>query len=194
MTVSRPRRLQHLVPVLVALACVVLAAVGLRLSDPPDFQVLRGELGAPVRMNDGDVTVDRLQVGDSLLESGDIKYRTPGMFVVVNVSASATGAQSLRITDSRLTSGDRSYLPYSNLSSVTAVPGFTSSMDFVFEVDPNRIDDLTLELWQEEIVGGYNQRVQVPLRITAANADQWRARAHVPVVEPDVNGTTTVIS
>jgi hypothetical protein len=189
----RPRWPQRLLPVLVALTCVVLAAVGLRLSEPPAHEFLRGELGARVTLNDGDVTVDQLQVGDSLLENGDITYRTPGMFVVVNVSAAATGSRPLRLTDSRLTSGDRSYLPFSNPSSMTADPGFVANADLVYEVDPTRIDGLTIELWQDEIVGGYYQRVQIPLQITAGNAEQWRSRAHVPVVEPNVNGTSKAI-
>jgi hypothetical protein len=184
---------RRVLPVLVALGCVLLAAVALRVSEPGDFQVVRGPLGQTVTVNEGEVTVEQLQVGDALLERGDIAARTPGMFVVVHVVGAATGPDTLRLTASRLTSGDRSYLPYATLSGVTAVPGFQTAVDLVFEVDPARIDGLTLELWQNEVVSGYQQRVQVPLGVTRSTADQLRRQAHVPVVEPDVNGTTTAL-
>jgi hypothetical protein len=66
-------------------------------------------------------------------------------------------------------------------------------MDFVFELDPARIDGLTLELWRGEIVMGYHQRVRVPLGVTGDNADQLRSSAQRPIVEPQTNRETWVI-
>jgi hypothetical protein len=73
------------------------------------------------------------------------------------------------------------------------VPGFQTTMDFVFEVNPDKINGLTVELWRGEIVVGYHQRVQVPLRITAGNAAQWRAAAQRPITEPQVNSCSASV-
>jgi hypothetical protein len=179
---------------LVTVGCVVLAAIGLRVSEAEDnFQVVRGTLGAPVVVNEGDVTVADLRVGDALVQNGDVTYETSGMFVSVSVTVAAPGHHSLVVGSARLLSGDRVYLPFTTLSSLSAVPGFKSSMDFVFEVDPVRIDALTLELWRGEIVSGYHQRVRVPLGVTGDNAEELRSRAHQPIMEPQTNSETSVI-
>ena len=39
------------------------------------------------------------------------------------------------------------------------------------EVDPAHVTDLTVEIWDAEIISAYPQRVQVPLGITAENAE-----------------------
>jgi hypothetical protein len=191
---TRSRLRARAVTTAITLACVVLAAVGLRLSERDDnFQVVRGTLGSPAVVNEGTVTVDDVRVGGSLVEGGEVTSRTPGMFVVVNVTAAATGSDSLVLGRSQLLSGDRVYHSYSALSTISAVPGFQTRVDLVFEVDPNRIDNLTIELWRNEIVSGYHQRVRVPLRITPRNADQWRTRAHRLITEPETRPTTRVI-
>ncbi|MET0693508.1 MAG: hypothetical protein ABWY56_06230 [Propionibacteriaceae bacterium] len=187
-------RRSKLVAGLITLACVVLATIGLRASeDPNDFQLVDGTLGQTVVLNEGEVVVDDVQVGNALLTNGDISASTPGMFVVVSVTVSAPGRDRLLINTSELTSGDRTYKTYSSLDSISAVPGFESTGDLVYEVDPKRIDDLTIDLWNAEVVHGYYQRVRVPLGITARNADAFRARAGVPIVEPILSPTTRVI-
>ena len=66
------------------------------------------------------------------------------------------------------------YLPAFSLgATIKADPGFETARDLVFEVDPARIDDLTLELWDQGLVYRYYQRTQTPLGITAANAGAW---------------------
>ncbi len=52
-----------------------------------------------------------------------------------------------------------------------------STSDFLFEVDPKEIDDLTLEIWSQGIVYGYHDRARIHLGITPGNADQWREAA-----------------
>ena len=49
--------------------------------------------------------------------------------------------------------------------------------DILFEVDPNQIEDLTLEIWPNEVITGYQQRVRIPLGLKYDNAEQWRAAA-----------------
>jgi hypothetical protein len=58
------------------------------------------------------------------------------------------------------------------------------STDVTFEVDPARIDDLTLELYETEFVSGYQQRLRIHLGITPGNADRWRAAAKDQVLSP----------
>lgn len=180
--------------VAVTLGCVVLAALGLKASElSQDFQVIRTTLGRPARINEGTVTVDHLQVAKALVENGQQKFQTRGLFVMVSVSVAATGRGPLVISESRLISGSRTYLPFSTSALVQAAPGFRSTADFVYEVDPQRISGLTLELWRTEILSAYPQRVRVDLGVTAQNSVTPAARAGPSLVEPDSYGTTRVI-
>ena len=188
-------RRSRLVALLVAIACVTLAATAVRVSEArADYDVVRGRLGAPARVQDGELSVDRVRVGTQLTRNGAVVDTTPGMFVVVHVIGAATGVRTLRYTDSRLlTAGSQVYDAYGLSSSVAAPPGFASAVDFLFEVDPARIDDLTLEVWQPEIIHGYQSRVQVHLGITGDNAEQWRAAGAGQVVEVDVDASTRAL-
>lgn len=193
MTARRVRR-DRLVALLTAIVCVAVAAAGLRASQAgPEFDVVRGVLGRPVTTEDGTLTVDDVRVGTALARQGTVTGRTPGLFVVVRVSAAATGDRDQVVTDSRLLArGDRVYAPYTD-TAVRAAPGFATSVDQVFEVDPHAMSDLTVELWRAEIVHGYQQRVQVHLGITAANAAAWGDAGVEQVLEPDTLGTSRVL-
>jgi hypothetical protein len=191
-TGSSPIRLR-LLTVLVTLGCVVLATIGIRVSDTDDnFQLVRGRVGRAVSINEGSVTVDDLRVGRSLVQDKDV-VSTPGLFVAVRVTASAPGKDQLVLGSSQLSSGDRVYLPYSSASTISVDPGFSMKKDLLYEVDPNRIDDLTLDLWQGEIVVGYHQRIRIPLGVTHRNAGEVRASAQHPIVQPNVNGSSSAI-
>lgn len=189
---SRSRRL--LLTGLLTVACVVVAAVGIRFTEPADFQQVRGALGQPVSVREGAVTIDDVRYGTSVLRHGDTAYRTTGLFVVVHVTAEAPGRAPLSLQRSQLTSGDRVYLPYSSLSGVKADPGFRSQVDLTFEVDPNRIDNLSVELWPGEIISGYYQRIRVPLGVTSATADEARASGQSPIVDPQIYSTSSAIA
>ncbi len=173
--------------------CVLVAAVGIRISQPADFQLVRGSLNEAVSVREGEVTIDDVRFGSSVLRSGDTSYRTAGMFVVVHVTAEAPGQASLSLQRSQLTSGDRVYLPYSSLSGVKADPGFRSQVDLIFEVDPSRIDDLAIELWPGEIITGYYQRIRVPLEVTSVNAAEARAAGRGPVVDPEIYSSSSAM-
>ena len=162
--------------VLTTIALIGLSAVGLRLSEPEEkFQVISGLPGKSIKINNGEVTVAQVRVGTFLSEYDRIADRTPGMFVVVNVTGAATGPKDLKLTKSRLLSKQVRYDGYQALGGLIASPGFQTSVDEVFEVDPARIDDLTLEMWQSEAITGYQERVRIELGITADDAEQWRA-------------------
>lgn len=168
-----------LVGVLAAIALIVLSAVGLQLSEPEGkkFQVISGVPGETIKVNNGEVTVTRVRVGTFLIERDEISDRTPGMFVVVTVTAAATGPKDLKLTEAQLLSKQVRYDEYETLGGLIATPGFQISSDAVFEVDPAQIDDLTLEMWPRESISGYQEHVRITLDITADNAEQWRSAA-----------------
>ena len=185
---SRPRLdARRVASWVVAIGLVALACVGLRLSEAgaeADAQIVTGVLGRPVQVNDGEITVTELRVGSALKSFGDVD-NSPSMFVVVRTLVTATGSKGLNLSESTLTSGDATYRSYSSFSGVRSDPGFRTTGELVFEVDPARIDDLALELSSLEIVSGYQQHVRIHLGITAGNADQWRAAAKDQVVEAE---------
>ena len=174
MTVGRTK----LAGVSAAIALIVVSALGLRLSEPEEkFQVISGRPGEAIKINDGEVTVTQVRVGTFLREYDRIADRTPGMFVAVTVTGAATGPKDLKLTSARLLSKQVRYDSYQALGGLIASPGFQTSLDLVFEVDPAQIDDLTVEMWPNEVITGYQERARVKLGITADNAEQWRATA-----------------
>jgi hypothetical protein len=115
------------------------------------------------------------------------------MFVVLSVTGSASGPGPLNLGSSILISGNRVYSSYTTLNRLQAETGFETSIDLAFEVDPRRIDDLTLELSEGEVLSGYHQRIRVPLGISTENADLWRGAAARQSVEVRPYGDTRVI-
>jgi hypothetical protein len=183
----------RLARLLVAIALVALAAVGLRLSEGrqdrayeslhQDFETRRGILGEPVAVNGGSITASDVRVGTSLSRRDDVYATTPGLFLVVRVEVAATGTELVRTMDMRLFTRDRRYDSFSHSSTGQAEPGFVASVDGIFEVDPADLADLTLELYPAEVVSGYTQHTWIHLGITPGNAEQWRAAGQNQVVE-----------
>lgn len=185
----------RLVVACTVVACVALAAVGVRLAEAgPEYDYARGRVGQPVEVQEGEVTVERVRVGTQLARDGDVVDTTPGMFVVVSVTGAASGTGRLLYSDSQLRTDDgRVYEDFGSSTTISAEPGFAEEVEFVYEVDPARIDDLTLEMWQLEIINGFQDRLQVHLGITPGNADDWRVAARDQVIDLPVGGTTRVI-
>lgn len=171
---------------LVALCCVVVSSVGLQVSDrPDDIQNISGARNEPIGFGDGTVTVGDVRVGQALDRFDQVTH-TAGMFVVVQVSLWARGNSTLSLGSIKLRSGDRTYDSYES-ASMRIEPGFEQTSDVTFEVDPQRIDGLTLQLSQAEIVSGYHQQLLVQLGITPENAQAWRDASvgQVLVAAPD---------
>lgn len=180
---SRARLLRGLV----ALALVTLAAVGLRLSEgvvERDAEVVRGVLGEPVAISGGTVTADRVRVGTTLLRFERVEATTAGLFLAVRVEVAATGTTSTPGYQSTLVSGDRRYANTSTLGLAVVEPGFAEVRDVVFEVDPARIDDLTLELTPGGFLSGYSEHARIHLGITPDNAEEWRTAGRDQSIEP----------
>jgi hypothetical protein len=169
----------QVLPVLVALACVVVAAVVMRVSEPAyDFDASRTSVGRPASLNGGELTVRSVRAGQRISYSGssDKQLTTKGMFVVLDVEVAA-GVKKQSVGSYQLTADGYTYGSYQSLDTIVAAPGYVGRGSVVFEVDPAHIDDLTATIWQNEILSGYQQRVILSVGITAANAAQWRESA-----------------
>ena len=81
------------------------------------------------------------------------------------------------MTEARLLSGDVRLRELQIAAGVTAQPGFQTSVDTVFEVDPAQIDDLTIEMWAERGDLRLPATRTDQARLAPANAEQWRAAA-----------------
>ena len=175
----------RLVQLLVAIALVALAAVGLRLSEGGDenFEIVRGVRGEPVALNEGTVIVTDVRVGTSLSREGEVYATTPGLFVVVRVEVAATGERDLPVHNARLLTGPRRYDAFNGSSVGNAPPGFATEQDVVVEVDPAVLADITLELGPSELLTAYPEHARIHLGITEENAEAWRAAGRDQVVE-----------
>ena len=173
----------RLVRILVAVALVSLAAVGLRLSEGGEFEVVRGVLGTPVPLNDGTVTATEVRIGTSLSREGEVFAVTPGLFLLVRTEVAATGRRKLPSYDARVLTGSRRYDALSRPGLGSVPSGFSATSDLVFEVDPAVLADLTLELAPVELLTAYPEYARIHLGITQDNAEAWRAAGRDQVVE-----------
>lgn len=174
--------------ILLAVACVAVATIGLRLTDTEprrNVEVLAGRFDQVVRIRGGEVRVTAMRFGTALSHDGEVKDRTNGMFVVLTVETSNTGTEQLLLNGTKLLSHDVTYSAY-GYGGRLVDPGFRSTSDLSFEVDPEQIDDLTLDIYSAEVIAGYTQHARIRLGVTAATAEPWRASGRgrvVPVAE-----------
>lgn len=182
----------RLVGVVVALACLAFSAVGLAVNEVPEVAWVDGVRGEPVSIARAQVLVGDVQVGTRLVDDGAVRAETTGMFVSVTTTLSVPGSQRTTINRGRLVTAERSYDAWSGVTLV-ADPGFTTTADLVFEVDPAQLDDLTLEIWPAGVVRAVDQRARIHLGITTANAAQWRAAGQGRSLQPDRYGTTEAL-
>jgi hypothetical protein len=176
----------RLLRLIVTISLVALAAVGLRVSETPkdrNFEIVRGVLGEPVVVNGGTITASDVRVGTAVSQRDEVSAVTPGLFVVVRVEVAATGSELIRPKDMRVLTRNRRYDDFGNTYTGQAEPGFASSTDAVFEVDPADLADLTLEVYQVESVAGYAQHARIHLGITRGNAEQWRTAGKDQTIE-----------
>ena len=180
----------RLLAAIVAVAMIAVSVAGVRLSEAgADAQLVRGGSGQVLAIRGGTVQVDEVRVGTAVKNFGRTEP-TNGLFVVVRVALAATGPTKLSLMSSKLLAApDRTYANIGLANGVTAEPGFLTTTELTFEVDPAHLDDLTLTLSPLEIVSGYQQQVQIHLGITLGNAADWRAagQGQVIAVAPTAN-------
>lgn len=177
---NRPRRVarSRVVSAVTFVLLVTVAMIGYRLSDPSrqSYELLTTQLDRPVAFAAGRVVVSDVRIA-SELKRREVVTTTPGAFVVVRVGVQATGREKVTVADTELHVGGRTYAPVETLGvAITADPGFESSDDVAFEVDPGDLSGMTLQVWNSGFITRYEQRVQTSLGVTPANAERW-ARA-----------------
>lgn len=195
-TVARSR----VVGAVLAILLVTVAAVAERLSDPGSSEeygssdLVRAPLDATVGYQTGTLRVGGVRIGTQVVDGRDT-FTTKGLFVVTTVTVQATGRDDVQVPSSRLLTTDgRTYLPAFSLGSrITAEPGFETTQDLVFEVDPTRMAGLTLELWEQGISYRYFDRAQTPLGITSGNQRQWAEAGRDRTVQVVRRGTTQAL-
>ena len=175
----------RLVRVLVAIALVALAAVGLRLSEGDDGGSRSSAASAASRWpsTTGRSPRPDVRVGTSLSREGEVYAITPGLFVVVRVEVAATGERKLPGYNARVLTGSRRYDAFTARTVGNVPPGFATEQDVVVEVDPAVLADITLELDPSELLTAYPEHARIHLGITEENAEAWRAAGRDQVVE-----------
>ena len=181
-----------LVGLVVALACLAFSAVGMKVYDSPEFMYVDGIRNEPVTIEQSELTVGDVAVGTRLVDDGEVKAETKGMFVVVTATLAVPGSQKVIMNKAQLITRTRTYDSWSG-SLLSAGPGFADTEQLIFEVDPGQIDDLTLEIWSAGIVHGFYARGRIHLGITAANAEQWRQAAAGRELPYQISGTTVAL-
>ena len=163
----------RVVAAVLALACILVAAAGLKLSEPDtsgiDYVTVPGR---PLEIDGGELTVTRVRAGSKITVDHD-SAQTPGLFVVVTARLAAPGAK-LTLRGARVVGGGRTYSDYI-VQPLAAEAGFVSTCDWVFEVDPDHLDGLRLQASEGEIIRGVPARAVVDLGITTANQARWRS-------------------
>lgn len=165
-----------LLGIVVAVACLAFSAVGLKIYDTPDYMYVDGQRGQTVQIEQAELTVGDVQVGTRLVTNGEVKATSTGMFVVVTATLAVPGPRKVSLNSQQLITDNRTYDVW-DLSSLAADPGFQTTEQLVFEVDPAQIDDLTLEIYSSALVHGFYARARIHLGITPANAEDWRQAA-----------------
>ncbi|QDP94766.1 hypothetical protein FOE78_01505 [Microlunatus elymi] len=186
-TVPISRR-NRVTAVLVALACVVVAGVGVKITDDLDTgEVVRtARVGEPAPYNGGTLTVTKVTPGTMITNDySDNALTTGGMFLQLTVRIAApdgpvaTGASG----GLELHSGDHIYRSFGDtVMSVTT--GYVGTADLVFEVDPRHLDGAYVDFKKSEIIHVTPAVVRVRLGITKDNVAQWRASAKGRTLQP----------
>ncbi|HEU5485403.1 MAG TPA: hypothetical protein VFU98_10885 [Microlunatus sp.] len=180
---------EKLVGVVAALACLAFSAIGMKVYDTPDYMYVDGRREQPVQLEQAELTVGEVIVGTRLVDDGEVKAETPGMFVAVTATLGVPGSQKVILNSAQLVTQTRTYDNWSG-TLLRAEPGFADTEQLYFEVDPAQIDDLTLEIWSSGVVHGFYARARIHLGITADNAEQWRQAARGREIPYQISGTT----
>lgn len=179
--------------VVVALLCLALSAIGLKLNEPPEFIYVDGRRDSVVSIERARLIVGEVSVGTRLIRDGQLRAETTGMFIQLSVTLEVPGHENVSLNRTRLVTRDRTYQGWSS-DSIAADAGFRTTRDMTFEVDPQQIDDLSLEIWEGAVIHGPYQRARIHLGITAENAEQWRQAAPGRELETRISGTTEGLS
>lgn len=183
---SHPR-ISRITAVLVALACVVVAGVAVKVTEHISDDVVRTiDVGQSARLNGGIVSVTRVRAG-TVVDDGSDRVSTKGMFLAVTVRLAAPGAEQTvgAVGGLRLYTADRTYRAFGNNQVVKVPAGYRVDADMLFEVDPSHIAGATLEIFASEIIYSRPQKIRVRLGIEPSNAARWASAARGRLITTD---------
>jgi hypothetical protein len=172
-------KVTKLMAFVVAVICVLVAGVAVKYTPQlNDAQIKRAVVGETVRFYKAEVTVTEVQAGTLLQNEFDETetIESKGLLIALTFAMAAPEEEQRLSPKSLHADGDRVYEAIES-ASMTVPAGFRGTSIFVYEVDPNHIDDLWIEAGAGEIFYAYPQELRIRLGITSANADQWRRAA-----------------
>ena len=166
--------------VIIALACIVVAGIGVNITKNISSDVIRtANVHQRTRLDNAFVTVTRVRAGTAVSDGTDQRYRSGGMILGVTVRAEAPGTSYTigGLGGATVHAAGRTYSAFGPNESFTAEAGFVSTGEILFEVDPRHIAGAYLQLYHDEIFYATPQKVHIRLGITQQNAAQWAASA-----------------
>lgn len=174
---NRARRSVRVASAVFAGLCVVVAAIGLKLTDEPsEFDKVIGVVGQTVVIEGVELTVLDVSVGQTLGDDdGRPLVRSPGLFVGIDLLVACPGARGNPASRVRLHAGERTYKEWIG-SVLRPAAGFQSTSRVIFEIDPADLGRLVVDTSTSEIISGYQAHGWIDLGL-AATADRLRAEA-----------------
>lgn len=163
---------------LVALGCVLAAGAGVEATDAIDLNATRSVgPGQQARINGGTVRVTQVTAGTKLDPVTGNRIHTKGLFIAVTIKLDAPG-QEQSLNPDGLFSGDWKFRPVRG-GPVVAPAGYRTTTRRAFEVNPDHLDDLYLQLSETETISRYKQILHVELD----SRQDWRQQAQGRTVE-----------
>lgn len=177
-TPDRHTRSVRVASAVFAVVCVIVSAVGLKLTDDPiPFHKVTATVGQMVVIEGVQLTVVDVTVGQTLANNKGVPLvRSAGVFVAVDVLLACPGPSGNPASSTKLVAGRRSYREWKSSGALAPDAGYRTTSRLVFEVDPADLGELVLDAQRLEIIGGYQAHAWVDLGL-AARADQLRAEA-----------------
>lgn len=163
--------------VTVALVCLALALSSLAIQPSTGTYQRDGQLNTELQLFDARVIVGDPHAGRELVDARGRTRPTDLVFLVVPVTV-IKDRGSASVTP-RLTAGERTYEAWDGSSSLGTDPGFATSRDLVFEIDPADLEgELTVELRPGSIlqIGELVGRVTLPPVTAAAQVSYSESR------------------
>lgn len=180
-------RVTKLMALLIAAVCVLVAGVAVKYSpELGEAQIKRASVGEPVRFYKATVTLTDVKVGTLKADDYDEgEYEeSKGMLVALTFVVEAPEEKQRISAGSLHANGDRVYKSI-DFDVIRPEAGYRATGTVLYEVDPDHIDDLWVEVGDGEIFYGYSQKLHIRLGITEENADAWRKAAQGRAVKAE---------
>ena len=177
-TVDRHTRAVRWASFAFAVLCVVVSAIGLKLTDDPiAFHKVTAAVGQQVVIDGVEVTVVDVTVGQTLTDNRNKPIvSSAGVFVAVDLLLACRGPSGNPASTVQLVAGPREYQEWKSSGALTPDAGYRTTSRLIFEVDPVDLGDLVLDGHRTEFISGYQAHVWVDLDLVG-RADQLRAEA-----------------